>query len=107
MKVKNKDAGLDKIIAAHQAAKAKRLRMEAKNVPDGRKYDAAVLAEEEALLIIINFFCRTDAGNKKKLRYVFENDVHEACGEPEEILGIGDDFAPTVLAVRAFLEQRA
>lgn len=105
MQLKNKDAALDKAIAAHQAAHAIRVQMDTDDTPDGKDYDAAGDAEDEAMLGVVNAPCSPD-GQVRKLRYVYNHDKMQE-GELEEILGFGDPFAPTVHAVRAFLEQRA
>jgi hypothetical protein len=103
---KTKDAALDKAIAAVEAAHAIRLRMEAEDVPDGPEYDGAMNAELEAVRILCEVRC-SKKGQLRKFAYIFQYDKMEACAEPEEALGIGDNFALTVFAVRAFLEQRA
>ena len=103
--LENQDTPLDVAIAAHQAARARRMQMDADDVPDGPEYDAASDAEDKAMLAVIH--CRTAEGKMRKLAYVYENDFAVAGGEPEDSLGIGDPFAPTVLAVRAILEHLA
>lgn len=100
------DNELDKAIAAHKAAKAIRLKMDADDTPDGPAYDRAREAEEDAMLGVINAECSAARDHIRKLRYIYAHDVTEADGEAETWL-IGDDFGPTVLAVRAILEQMA
>ncbi len=87
--------------AAHRAARAIRLKMDADGVPDGREYDVAHNAELEAMDALAAAPCRPDVFIEK-LAYIFACDQHDA-GEPP---WAGWHYGTLALAVQAFLERR-
>ena|SRR5579871_6196111 len=91
---------LNKLIAAHKAARANRLSMDAADVPDGPQYDAAGDAEHQAMRAIAKAPCTRDQ-LIEKLIYIFPCDAADAGEGPWQ----GDDYGSVVLAVQAFLEQ--
>jgi hypothetical protein len=89
-------------IAAHRAARAIRIKMDAEDVPDGPEYDAARDAEDEAMRVLREVRCTKDQ-LVEKLAYIYECDKRDA-GEPP---WAGENYGSVALAVQAFLEQQA
>jgi hypothetical protein len=90
---------LDKLIAAHKAARAKRLSMAFDVGQD--EYDAAQEAEDEAMRGLLDAPCTPDQ-LIEKLAYIYACNQHDAPFPPCQ----GDDYGPVAIAVQAFLEQR-
>jgi hypothetical protein len=78
--------GTPSALAAHQSARAIRLSMDAADVPDGRAYDAALEAEQQAMRALVEASPATKS-------------------TPVSRRGKGYGFV--AIAVEAFLKQRA
>jgi hypothetical protein len=95
------DLHFNNLVAAHRAARAIRMKMDADNAPDGPEYDAAHDAELEARDALAAARCSRDQFIEK-LAYIFACDQHDA-GEPP---WAGWHYGTLALAVQAFLKRR-